>query len=658
MMKSLVYGLASVLAVLASAASARGVSPYLPLNLEPEMEAQIERVLILAERPVMSRPIAAATVLDALPKASKIDPALCERVRRYLERYEHNWGITHASVEGAAGSGRGASTVAPNRYGMREDSHWDASAQVYWQPSDYALLDLGAVGYEGHTDYTGSLLSLGGSYAQLDIGYRPHWFSPLTDSSMLMSTEAPTMPSVTLSNYQQFSPFGLRYELFAARMSNSNRIVYGDGYTSGHPRLAGIHIDMEPATGWSLGISRLMQYGGGLRGGGSLGDLFRAFFNPSGFDNTSPTLTTSQTVGNQEASITSSLLFPGRVPFSVYVEYAGEDTSRGKNYLLGNSSLSWGVHFPRLWERFDFTYEINEWQNAWYVHSVYLDGLTNYGRVIGNWFGDQRITGDGVGGRSQMAALGWDTPFGGLLQLRYRTLQNQVYGEFPYKRFHEFELGYSRPLAGAVVGAELDAGRDVFGGNFTRLAGYIRYDEGASLTGAFADVLGSDGTEDKKGELFVDVGGNVNRQNIDLTSATTRYNGPYGGGYHFAFGARRFVSDHSDLGTRLEVDGIQGNNLLGVRLLDYRYRFNNPLALSFFLGAARYNLVTPAYGIYYGAGLQWRNLMPGWDLAFDYRYANSVARDHLVPGDPPDIGARSDSFYNISSWTFAVSRHF
>jgi hypothetical protein len=56
-------------------AVAHGVTPYLPLNLEPEIEAQIERVLILAGKPVMRRPIAAATVLDALPKACRVDQA-------------------------------------------------------------------------------------------------------------------------------------------------------------------------------------------------------------------------------------------------------------------------------------------------------------------------------------------------------------------------------------------------------------------------------------------------------------------------------------------------------------------------------------------------------------------------------------------------------
>ena len=54
-------------------AAARGVSPYLPLNLSPEIERQIEQVLLLAGQPIVRRPIAAATVLDALPEACKVD---------------------------------------------------------------------------------------------------------------------------------------------------------------------------------------------------------------------------------------------------------------------------------------------------------------------------------------------------------------------------------------------------------------------------------------------------------------------------------------------------------------------------------------------------------------------------------------------------------
>src|SRR5256885_11400559 len=94
-----------------TAAVARGVPPYLPLNLEPEIEAQIERVLTLADKPVMRRPIAAATVLDALPGACKVDQALCQRVGRYLDRYTHTSDLTHASIEGAGT--HGADTILP-----------------------------------------------------------------------------------------------------------------------------------------------------------------------------------------------------------------------------------------------------------------------------------------------------------------------------------------------------------------------------------------------------------------------------------------------------------------------------------------------------------------------------------------------------------------
>jgi hypothetical protein len=208
-----------------------------------------------------------------------------------------------------------------------------------------------------------------------------------------------------------------------------------------------------------------------------------------------------------------------------------------------------------------------------------------------------------------------------------------------------------------VIGGEIDTGHDVFGAGFTRLAGFVRYDDGWSRFGGImsADDEGSS-QEDKNGEVFVDAGVQANRQNVDLTSATTRTNGPLRTGAHFGVGARRFVSEHSDLGARIEADDVQGHSLIGVRALDYRYRFHNPLALSFFLGAARYALGTPAYGIYYGAGLQWRNLLPGWDFGVDYRYANSVARDHLLPTDPQS--PRPDSFYNISLFTASISRHF
>jgi hypothetical protein len=651
-----------VLLAFSSGAWARGATPYLPLNLEPQIEAQIERVLILADKPVMSRPIPAAMVLDALPKACASDAVLCQQVGRYLARYTHTSDLTHASLEGASTSG--AHTTLPDRYGLGSNSVWAASASLYVQPSDYLIASAGVVAYDGRTDYTGSMLSLGFSLAQLDIGYRPHWLSPMTGSSLLMSTEAPTMPSITLSNYEPITRLGLRYEFFEARMSQSNRIATTSGYVSGHPLLFGVHLGVEPVSGWSFGINRLLQYGGDGRPH-SLKDLFNGFFNPSKYDNTSASLGFNQQLGNQEASFTSSLLFPGKIPFAFYVEYAGEDTSRGRSYLLGNSALSVGIHFPRLWQRFDLTYEITEWQDGWYVHSVYQDGLTNYGHVVGNWFGDQRLFNDDTIGHSQMVRLGWDATFGGLVELQYRTSQN-LNGLLPafsrYSQYHRFEdlaLTYSRPWHGSVLGGQVQIGRDVFGASFTRVAGFIRYDDPrGSLGRSLIDGLtGSGGpSADKRGELFADVGANIYRVRTDILNEDQRTTGPRHTGAHFAIGARRFVSDHNDLGMRVELDEIEGHNLVGVRLLDYRYRFRLPLAVTAFLGAARYDLATPAYGLYYGAGLQWRNILPGWDLGAEARFNDSIARDRALPSEPQ--GPRPDSFYDIWGGTLSISRHF
>src|SRR5262249_3370708 len=140
---------------------------------------------------------------------------------------------------------------------------------------------------------------------QFDIGYRDHWLSPFTDSAMILSTQAPTMPSITVSNYKPITKAGFSYEVFMAEMSESSRIAFGSGFTSRHPRLFGVHLSVAPLPGWSLGVSRVMQYGGGERDD-SFSSLLKAFFNPSSYDNTIGG--NQQEFGNQAAALTSRFL--------------------------------------------------------------------------------------------------------------------------------------------------------------------------------------------------------------------------------------------------------------------------------------------------------------------------------------------------------------
>ena len=453
-----------------SVAGARGVSPYLPLNLSPEIERAVERVLILADRPILTRPIAAATVHDALPAACERDAAVCEQVRHYLRGLMKHVGIAHLSV--AAGGGSSEAVALQNRHGMRSDSPYEVSAQVYWQGYDHVLLSAGLAAFEDEVVPTGSLLSAGYEYAQLDIGWRDHWFSPMTDSAMLISTQAQTMPSATLSNYTPITRFKFRYELFYAQMSSSTRIRFEGGLTEGRPRLAGFHLSIQPVPGWSLGVNRLMQYGGGERANDSLGDLFDALFRPSASDNTG----TVGDFGNQLASITSSFVMPTDVPFSVYFEYAGEDTSTNNDLRLGNVALSAGLHFPRLGGNLDLTIEVSERQNGWYTNHIYGDGLRNEGNVLGHWGGDWRETGDAVGGRSLMTRIGWQLKRGGSVEATYRTLANEDYTSPDYQRAHSLDVRYSHRLTNDfLAGGELNLGRDVFGENYSRISAFLRF---------------------------------------------------------------------------------------------------------------------------------------------------------------------------------------
>ena len=633
---------------------ADGVSPYAPLNLAPEIERDLENVLILGNQPVLKRPIALALVVDALPKACARDAPLCKRVGRYLQRVAQG-GLTLASV--AVAVTQKSAQPLPNLHGMASDSAWSVIAATSFQPSDYLLASLGAVLDGTHTT-PASLLSFGFDAAQVDVGFRDHWFSPFTDSSMLIGTEAATMPSISVSNWRPLTRLGFMYEAFLAKMSSSNRIAFQSGFTSGSPRLVGLQLSATPWVGWSIGLNRLVQFGGGQRGGNSLAAIWRALINPHNTDNASPGLTADQEQGNQLASLTSRMLFQGRTPFAVYAEFAGEDTSRGSNYRLGNAALAAGIDFPLLPHGFSATYEVTEWQNGWYVHHIYQDGLTNHGNVIGNWFGDWRRPNDAVGGHQQMLRIARQLKAGSESGLRYRTLVNASYSGAGYRRAHELSLSYSRPWRGTRVGATVDAGRDVLGENFGRIAAFVRFDDSAGPYGdSFTTQSAASYGADERVERFVDAGFSTSRVHFESSDEVPGTTSRVNRSLHLGLGARRAVSAHQDLGVRVEIDRPNGDTLLALRALDYRYRWGRHLAASVFFGAARYQTGAPAFGYCLGTGVQWRNAYPHLDLNVDLRYGDRLARDALLPGDPPTT-RRPDMFYNIADVTAYLTFRF
>jgi hypothetical protein len=240
------------------------------------------------------------------------------------------------------------------------------------------------------------------------------------------------------------------------------------------------------------------------------------------------------------------------------------------------------------------------------------------------------------------------------LRARFRTLTNTPHPSFEYQRLQELELSYSTAWRGRKVDAGLYAGKDVFGHSYARISGSV--DFAADVSGHSVDA-GASGT-DARTEVFVDVGANYshvyNRISFSIPWAWTAFQT----GYHYGIGARRRVSENNDLGVRAEFDMVGGRSLISLRALDYRYRWNDKLALGAFIGASRYDVNSlAANGYYWGAGLQWMNLLRGWNLGLDVRHNEKLTRTKLLRSDV-DPDDRHGFYFDTNGVAIYVSRRF
>lgn len=155
-------------------------------------------------------------------------------------------------------------------------------------------------------------------------------------------------------------------------------------------------------------------------------------------------------------------------------------------------------------------------------------------------------------------------------------------------------------------------------------------------------------------EVFIDIGAQA--VDVELTIPFTPSIDSSDSGPHFGIGIRGDVGEHSSVGARLELSEIESSTYLAVRAFDYAYHFSDRFAITAFLGAARLNLATPAYGYYGGGGVRIKDLVAHWDLGIEFSYGDKVARDNRFPNDPGQVGLAN--FYDISSISVYLSRSF
>jgi len=449
------------------------ITAYAPLHQSPMLEHHINNLMIQAQIPVVKRPIVVNQIKKAYEKVCENQSTnACLPVKKYLSRFDSALSVSSATLE--VRSDDSPSLMQANRRGLKANDRLYAQAQGYYAATDWLGVSLGLQANEDDITPENSYISLGTDWAQLDIGYKPHWFSPFSHSAMLISTNAETMPSISLSNSKPFDFLGFSYELFVAEMSHSDRIRYQNRFTTGKPLLTGMHFEISPFDGFSLSANRIMQSGGGERGGRSLSDLLDAFIDPSGADNTREGLNSDQEFGNQAASLVSRFNFSGEKPFSVYFEYAGEDTSRGTNWRLGNSSLSAGLDIPQLTESISLKYEFSNWQNAWYVHHVYNDGMVNESNIIGHWAAEQRLRNsnadDAVGASHHMIQLEWLQNQNNFWQFKLTTTKNEEYAKTTYERAHGLLINWHSTINNTPFNISASSGKNVMGESNTAIS--------------------------------------------------------------------------------------------------------------------------------------------------------------------------------------------
>lgn len=117
-------------------------------------------------------------------------------------------------------------------------------------------------------------------------------------------------------------------------------------------------------------------------------------------------------------------------------------------------------------------------------------------------------------------------------------------------------------------------------------------------------------------------------------------------GYHIGVGAYRNNDDSRWVyGVKLELQDVVGNSMISVRAIDVGYKFTPRFTFNGFLGAARYDLATPAFGYRLGLGGRYW-ISDRWALSAEASFADSVARDKLFPEENPGVGS-PDIFFDV-----------
>ncbi|NVK23385.1 MAG: hypothetical protein HWE10_00520 [Gammaproteobacteria bacterium] len=127
-------------------------------------------------------------------------------------------------------------------------------------------------------------------------------------------------------------------------------------------------------------------------------------------------------------------------------------------------------------------------------------------------------------------------------------------------------------------------------------------------------------------------------------------------GQYIGIAVNQALSEKHRMGSRIDAQYLDGNLLNSFRALDYYYQAFDEITYNGFIGAARYDFRTPAYGYTAGVGLYYRPRdWQSFGASIEIQYMDKLARDKLHPDDPD---YEWDSFIDIRAITFGINYYF
>jgi hypothetical protein len=463
------------LALSTNALAKGGVSPYLPLNQAPEFEHNVERLLAVSKNThIMSKPYKTKDIYRVLQAIRYSYPELYHSLSYQINPHIQSSAVTQAKITLSVGT---KEKNIPNQRGQSTKTNLILEGNTYSNFNQYLGVSFGGIANEEGIIPTQSILYLGFEYAQIDIGYREHWYSPFHNSAMLLSTHAEAPPSISISNVKPISDFNIRYDIFISQLSEQKGILKNKRvenaedreYEPGKPYLFGLSTSFAVTNNLSVSLSRLMQFGGGPRKV-SLKDFAEGFFTPGSKDNVGEDDTDDVNfeLGDQLGSIALEYADTlNHIPYELYAEIALEDTLGGDR----NNAYSFGLFLPYLNKNHSLRIEHNNWQELWYANGIYQDGNRNQGNVFGHWAGDEHIYDDYVAAKSLSLNWSWNLDRKAFLETTFRGLKNK--GD-SYKTGYELQMSYMQKFNKSIFGAkeigiDFYTGRDVYGDSFIKL---------------------------------------------------------------------------------------------------------------------------------------------------------------------------------------------